>query len=141
MEVTARSAVDVIGVHPNTAALFYHQLREIIAKKITDDVPFDGEIEVDESYFGGVRKGKRGRRDAAGKVPVFGVLKRGSKVYADGYRSYNVLEHRGSDIFASTIFLILLMVTIISMAFKTSETRAKRILRKYNGTPRKKSPS
>jgi transposase-like protein len=33
-----------------------------------------------KSYFGGVRKGKRGR-GAAGKVPVFGLLKRGGKVY------------------------------------------------------------
>ena len=40
-----------------------------------------GEIEVDESYFGGARKGKRGR-GAAGKTPVFGLLKRGGKVYA-----------------------------------------------------------
>ena len=39
-----------------------------------------GEIEVDESYFGGHRKGKRGR-GAAGKVPVFGLLKRHGKVY------------------------------------------------------------
>ena len=39
-----------------------------------------GEIEVDESYFGGRRKGKRGR-GAAGKVPVFGLLKRGGRVY------------------------------------------------------------
>jgi transposase len=31
---------------------------------------FGGEIEVDESYFGGRRKGKRGR-GAAGKIPVF----------------------------------------------------------------------
>ena len=36
---------------------------------------------MDESYFGGRRKGKRGR-GAAGKVPVFGLLKRGGKVYA-----------------------------------------------------------
>ena len=34
---------------------------------------FDGEVEVDESYFGGQRKGKRGR-GAAGKVAVFGLL-------------------------------------------------------------------
>lgn len=34
---------------------------------------FDGEIELDESYFGGHRKGKRGR-GAAGKVIVFGIL-------------------------------------------------------------------
>jgi transposase-like protein len=39
-----------------------------------------GEIEADERYFGGVRKGKRGR-GAAGKVAVFGLLKRGGKVY------------------------------------------------------------
>jgi len=36
--------------------------------------------EVDESYFGGRRKGQRGR-GAAGKVPVFGLLKRNGKVY------------------------------------------------------------
>jgi len=41
---------------------------------------FSGEIEVDESYFGGKRKGKRGR-GATGKIPVFGLLKRGGKVY------------------------------------------------------------
>ena len=35
---------------------------------------------MDESYFGGKRKGKRGR-GAAGKVPVFGLLNRGGKVY------------------------------------------------------------
>ena len=38
-----------------------------------------GEIELDEAYFGGRRKGKRGR-GAAGKVPVFGILKRNGKV-------------------------------------------------------------
>ena len=41
---------------------------------------FDSEVEVDESYFGGQRKGKRGR-GAAGKVAVFGLLKRNGKVY------------------------------------------------------------
>jgi transposase len=44
------------------------------------DTVFSGEIEFDESYFGGKRKGQRGR-GAAGKVPVFGLLKRGGKVY------------------------------------------------------------
>jgi transposase len=34
----------------------------------------------DESYFGGRRGGSRGR-GAAGKVPVFGLLKRNGKVY------------------------------------------------------------
>ena len=40
----------------------------------------DGPVELDESYFGGERKGKRGR-GAAGKVVVFGILKRQGKVY------------------------------------------------------------
>ncbi len=33
-----------------------------------------------ESYFGGTRKGKRGR-GASGKIPVFGLLKHGGRVY------------------------------------------------------------
>jgi transposase len=33
----------------------------------------EGHIEVDESYFGGHRKGKGGR-DAGGKIPIFGGL-------------------------------------------------------------------
>jgi transposase len=41
---------------------------------------FDGAVELDENYFGGVHKGKRGR-GAAGKVAVFDILKRGGKVY------------------------------------------------------------
>jgi hypothetical protein len=80
--VTARSAADVHGIQANTVALFYRKIRLVIAEKLgAEAVPFAGEIEVDESYFGGVRKGPRGR-GAAGKVPVFGLLKRGGKVYA-----------------------------------------------------------
>lgn len=40
----------------------------------------EGKIETDESYFGGQRKGKRGR-GAPGKVAVFGLLKRNGQVY------------------------------------------------------------
>ena len=79
---TARCASDLIVVNHKTAAYYYHRLREIIAHKLSQesDEFLSGEIEVDESYFGGHRKGKRGR-GAAGKVPVFGILKRGGKVY------------------------------------------------------------
>jgi len=41
--------------------------------------PLGGEVEVDESYFGAARMGKRGR-GAGGKIPVFGLLKRGGEV-------------------------------------------------------------
>lgn len=80
---TARSAAALAGVNRHTATLFFHKLREVIAERIEAEAPelLSGEIEVDESYFGGARKGKRGR-GAAGKVPVFGLLKRGGKVHA-----------------------------------------------------------
>jgi transposase len=38
-----------------------------------------GEVEADESYFGGKRRGKRGR-GAMDKIPVFGILERNGKV-------------------------------------------------------------
>jgi len=78
---TARTASSLVGVNKTTAAFYFHRLREIIAERSEDASPLFGEIEVDESYFGGHRKGKRGR-GAAGKIPVFGLLKRGGKVYA-----------------------------------------------------------
>ncbi len=79
---TARTAASMVGVNKTTSAYFYPRLREIIADELEQEshAVFDGEIEVDESYFGGVGKGKRGR-GAAGKIPVFGLLKRGGKVY------------------------------------------------------------
>ncbi len=80
--VPARTAAELTGVNRNTATLFYHKLREIISETLAEQTPFlAGEVEVDESYFGGHRKGKRGR-GAAGKVPVFGLLKRGGLVHA-----------------------------------------------------------
>ena len=44
---------------------------------------FEGDVELDESYFGGAHKGKRGR-GAAGKMVVLGILKRGGKVFTKG---------------------------------------------------------
>lgn len=81
LEVTARSAADLLGIHPNSAALFYTKIRKIVAWHLEQEAleVFDGEIELDESYFGGTRKGKRGR-GAAGKVIVFGLLKCNGKV-------------------------------------------------------------
>ena len=53
----------------------------MIVSKLAEKEPWlSGEVEVDESYFGGSRKGKRGR-GAAGKVPIFGLLKHGGKVH------------------------------------------------------------
>ncbi len=56
LEVAARSAADLLEINLNSAALFYRKQSATIwqANEI-----FDGEIELDESYFGGKRKGKK----------------------------------------------------------------------------------
>ena len=66
----------------NTANRYYGLLhRAILSKSIREARREIGEYELDESYFGARRvRGKRGR-GAAGKTPVFGLLKRGEKVY------------------------------------------------------------
>ena len=57
---TARTAASLCGVHHNTAAYYFLRLREIIAYELEaeSEAIVSGEIEVDESYFGGKRKGK-----------------------------------------------------------------------------------
>ena len=77
---TARAAAELVGVNRNTVNRFYLALRVIIAEEMEKAAPLHGEVEVDESYFGGKSKGKRGR-GAAGKVPVFSLVKRGRRVY------------------------------------------------------------
>jgi transposase len=78
---TARTASELLGIHRNTGVRFFCKLREKIALKQQNRIEqFCGKIELDESYFGGHRKGKRGR-GAGGKVAVFGILKRGGEVY------------------------------------------------------------
>ena len=58
---TARCAAELVGVNKSTAAYYFHRLRDIIHQATEDEAPFSGEIEVDESCFCGIRKGKRGR--------------------------------------------------------------------------------
>ena len=77
--MTARASAELLGIQANTAIRFFMILRQIIASNLPS-YELCGEVEADESYFGGIRKGTRGR-GAAGKVAVFGLLKRGGKVY------------------------------------------------------------
>ena len=58
----------------------YHVIRKSIMATSDDGMELlRGEVEADESYFGGHRKGKRGR-GAAGKSIVFGVLERQGQI-------------------------------------------------------------
>ena len=83
---TARTALALCGVSRKTVAYFYPRLREVIAYELEAEskAVLAGEVEVDESYFGGRRKGQRGR-GAVGQAPVFGLLKRGGRVYTKSH--------------------------------------------------------
>jgi transposase len=168
LEVTARSAADLLEIQPNSAALFYRKLRGIISYHLAqkEHEIFDGTVELDESYFGGARKGKRGR-GAAGKVAVFGILKRGGKVYTkvvintktetlmplivrkiapdsvvytDCYRSYNALDV--SEFYHERINHSKLFATGKNHinGIENFWSQAKRVLRKYNGIPKESFP-
>ena len=62
VDLTARSAAELTGVDSNTAILFVHKLCETIHEEIVGDDPsmMSEEIEFDESYSEGKRKGIRG---------------------------------------------------------------------------------
>ncbi len=80
LEVPASRAAKVMGINRHSAERVYQVIRRCLARECELHSPLGGEVECDESYFGGRRKGPRGR-GAAGKVPVFGLLKRNGKVY------------------------------------------------------------
>jgi transposase len=81
-EVTARTAADLVGINRNTANLFYTKLRSIIThclEQVAQDC-FAGEIELDESYFGGVHK-VGGAVEQRGKYLFFHIKKKRGSVY------------------------------------------------------------
>ena len=75
-QTAKRSAVSRVSI--NT---LYTKFRLRIIGLVGLNGELDGEVEVDESYFGAKRvRGKRGR-GARGKTPVVGLLKRQGQVY------------------------------------------------------------
>ncbi len=159
---TAPTSASLVGVNKTTASYYFHRLRLLIYQHSEHLELLDGEVEIDESYFGGKRKGKRGR-GAAGKVPVFGLLKRSGKVYAviipdasagtlmpiirqkvkpdsvvytDTFRSYNALdvsEFKRYRINHSELFAN--KHNHIN-GIENFWNQAKRHLRRFNGIPR-----
>ena len=160
--VTARTAAQLVSVNKNTAAYYFHRLRLLIYQSSLHLEMFDGEIEADESYFGGQRKGKRGRA-AAGKTAVFGLLKRNGKVYTvavpntrtatllpiireqvkpdsivytDGYRSYDVLDVSEFAHFRINHSTHFAQKQNHINGIENFWNQAKRHLRKFNGIPK-----
>jgi transposase len=124
-DLPATKTAKILGLNRKTIDRFYNIFREKIFQASMKEMEvISGEIEVDESYFGAKRvRGKRGR-GAAGKTPVFGVLKmdgkvfvtvvkscsreelmpiiqgkvlEGSTIYSDGWKAYDGLILNGYD--------------------------------------------
>jgi len=70
-DTSVRESAKQLGLAYNTVYHLYQILRHAIIITDSDKGSFSGEIEMDESYFGGRRKGNRGR-GAAGKVRYLG---------------------------------------------------------------------
>lgn len=122
LELSARRIAQQTGLSYPTVLKAVNIIRTAIVANSSDASDLlGGVVEMDESYFGGRRKGKRGR-GAAGKVPVFGILerngvvkveavkdvqartlldltvktvRRGSIVYTDKFRGYDSLMFCG----------------------------------------------
>ncbi len=83
LDLDAQTIAILTGLNRNTINRYFYLIRGRIAEFCELQSPLNGEVEVDESYFGGKRiKGKRGR-GAGKKTPVFGILQRGGKVYTE----------------------------------------------------------
>jgi len=124
-DIPALKTANIAHVNRNTANRYYGLFRALIYTSAIEErksVSLGNGIEIDESYFGPHRvRGKRGR-GAGGKVIVFGLLKRkdrvyteivnsaeqkelmpiirkvvksGSDIYTDGWKSYNALAIYG----------------------------------------------
>lgn len=82
-DLTAVQIAELTGLNRNTVNRLLRCLRVRMAEACETNRPFEGVVEVDESYFGPRRvKGRRGR-GAARKTPVFGIYKRNGHVYAE----------------------------------------------------------
>ena len=159
---TARTASELVSVNKTTASYYFHRLRLLIYENSEHLEMFTGEIEVDESYFGGSRKGKRGK-GASGKVPVFSLLKRNGKVYTviipnaksntllpiirekvkpdsivytDIFRSYNALDVSDFKHYRINHSKLFAKKHNHINGIENFWNQAKRHLRKFNGIPR-----
>ena len=81
LELSSIQTAKHLSINRHTVDRIFLIIREKIAyyQEVSHDI-FHGEVEADESYFGGEHKYNRGRSTKS-KIPVFGLLKRKGQVY------------------------------------------------------------
>ena len=83
MDFTASQTAELTGISRRSVNAIYALLRLKVQQWVHKQAPFNGIVEVDESYFGPRRvPGKRGC-GASGKTIVFEIFKRNGKVYTE----------------------------------------------------------
>jgi len=81
LEIPANKTARDLGFSYNKVRGKYMLYRQEIYDYLRQEFKrLSGEIECDESYFGGKRKGTRGR-GSAGKIKVFGMLERQGRIF------------------------------------------------------------
>jgi transposase len=76
--ISAKQLQRELGVTYKTAWRMFTQIRKLMSENIN---PLTGQVEVDETYIGGKREGKRGR-GASGKTVVMGLVERNGNAVA-----------------------------------------------------------
>jgi transposase len=76
--ISAKQLQRELGVTYKTAWRMFKQIRKLMNEHIN---PLTGQVEVDETYIGGKRRGKRGR-GASGKSVVLGMVERNGNAIA-----------------------------------------------------------
>jgi transposase len=140
---TARSAADIVKIQPNTAALFYRKLRELISAHLDQESyeTFGGELFIDEKILM--------PHENHARYIVFAVFSKNGKVFTK-MRSHGN-QKTTSLITPETLFYAkgehnlvidvneLCQETLLKEAKPLVEAfwgRSKEILRKYNGIPK-----
>src|ERR1700693_2713890 len=77
--VPAKELERQLGVTYKCAWRMGHEIRKHISK-VDGEFPLFGQVEIDETYIGGYRRGGRRGRGAPNKTIVFGMLQRGGQV-------------------------------------------------------------
>jgi transposase len=81
-DIEAKKVSEFTKLNRKTINVYYTKVRTSIMHYQEIKTQLSGEIELDESYFGGKRKGKDKRgRNTIDKIPVFGIKKRNGIVY------------------------------------------------------------
>lgn len=67
-----------LGVSANAALRIKHKL-QLVMKAADDSIPLSGLIQVDDAYWGGVKRGGKRGRGAPGKTPFIAAISRNEK--------------------------------------------------------------